>query len=395
VNILMFDYEYPPIGGGGGIVHQLLAEELAQRHHVSLVTSAFQDLPRYEIQRGVEIHRVPVVGRTDRATASMVSMLTYPPSAFLKGRQLLRNRQFDVINGHFVVPTCPASVPLARSHRIPHVTSVHGGDIYDPSKRFSPHRLPLVRSVVRGLLRHSTTVVAQSTNTEDNARRYYGFAGRISIIPLGIRKKPSVPAASREELGLPADTVLAVTVGRLIPRKRLAHMLHALADPGCVDVTLVIIGEGPEQHSLAALARDLGISDRIRFVGRVDDTQKWQILQVADTYLATTMHEGFGLVFLEAMAAGLPVITYDHGGHVDFLEDGATGYMVPEGDSAALAQTVARAVSDLPGLQVMGRRNQDRAVDFEIGRCAEAYEALFESLVAPESARARATPREA
>lgn len=385
VNILMFDYEYPPIGGGGGIVHQLLAEELAQRHQVSLVTSAFQDLPRYEMKSGVEIHRVPIVGRNDRATASMVSMLTYPPSAFLKGRRLLRTKQFDVINGHFVVPTCPASVALARSHGIPHVTSVHGGDIYDPSKRFSPHRLPVVRSVVRGLLRHSTVVVAQSTNTEDNARRYYRFDGPISIIPLGIRKKPSVPAASREELGLPTDTVLAVTVGRLIARKRIAHMLHALADPGCHSVTLVIIGEGPEQHPLAALARSLGISDRIHFAGRVDDTRKWQILHAADTYLATTMHEGFGLVFLEAMAAGLPVITYDHGGHVDFLEDGTTGYLVPEGDYTALAGTVARAVADLPTMRAMGRSNMDRATDFEIGRCADAYEALFESLVANRS----------
>ncbi|HET7563627.1 MAG TPA: glycosyltransferase family 4 protein, partial [Gemmatimonadaceae bacterium] len=204
MNILMCNYEYPPLGGGGGVVHELIAEELAQRHRVCVITSAYRDLPSHEVRNGVEIHRVPVLGRSETSVASLVSMLSYPAPATMQALRLLGRERFDVMNGHFAVPTGPASLAAAKRARIPHVISLHGGDIYDPSKRFSPHRVAGARWAVRTVLRHSDAVVAQSRNTSENARRYYGFTGPIEIIPLGIRPM-DVPLATRAELGLPED----------------------------------------------------------------------------------------------------------------------------------------------------------------------------------------------
>jgi glycosyltransferase involved in cell wall biosynthesis len=374
----MLNYEYPPLGGGGGVTHALVAEELAARHRVCVITSAFEDLPPHEIRDGVEIHRVKVWNRSDRSVASLRSLVTFPPAALALGVRLLDRQRFDILNAHFAVPTGPASVPLARMARIPHVISLHGGDIYDPSKRLSPHRVPSVRRVVTWVLRHSDAVVAQSNNTRNNAYRYTGYRGPVELIPLGIRK-PDVAPATRAALRLP-EGFMAVTVGRLVTRKGVHHLLEALARPECEGVHLVVVGAGPELEPLRALADRLGVGPRVVFTGWVDETHKWQILQCADAYVSCTMHEGFGLVYLEAMAAGLPVITSDHGGQVDFLRDGENGYLVPPSDEAAIARAIGRLKADPETERRIRANNLRDAEKHRSDRCAGAYEALFEKL---------------
>ena len=380
MKILGFNYEYPPLGGGGGIVHSLIAEELARRHEVTVITSAYGDLPSTEIRNGVEIHRVPVLARSDAAVASLVSMLCYPPAAWHRAARLLRRQRFDVVNGHFAVPTGPGSLLAAKTARVPHVLSLHGGDIFDPSKRLSPHRVPGLRSVVTSMLRRSDAVVAQSTNTRDNAYRYYPYTGPIEIIPLGIRQ-PMYEPAPRSRLGLPSKGFVLVTIGRLIKRKSIDRLLTVLARPECRPVCLVVVGDGPQLHPLQSMARQLGIADRVQFAGQVTEQHKWQLLSAADVYVSTTMHEGFGLVYLEAMAAGKPVITYDHGGQTDFLIDGETGWLVSSGDADALAGAIAEAARNPEAVDRIGNANRQRAPQHRIERCAQQYEALFERVL--------------
>lgn len=380
MNILTFNYEYPPLGGGGGVVHALVAEELAKRHRVSVITSAYADLPRSEVREGVVIHRVPIVGRNDRSAASLRSLLSYPLTARIKAAQLMRSESFDLINSHFAVPTGPGSLPAAKRARIPHVLSLHGGDIYDPSKKLSPHRLPGVRSAVDWVLRNSDAVVAQSSNTRENTYRYYKYRGPIEVIPLGIRQ-PTFPRATRAQLGLPSDRFVTVTVGRLVKRKGIDQLLEALTYPDCSDVALVVVGDGPERQPLTELSHQLGLGERVTFAGRVEEIRKWQILDCADAYVSATLHEGFGLVYLEAMAAGLPVVTFDHGGQVDFLLDGETGYLVPAGDKIGLASAIARVAARPDEAARMGATNLSRAPRHNIETCARDYEALFQRFI--------------
>lgn len=388
MRILMYDYEYPPLGGGGGVSHHFLAAELAREHEVVVVTSAFERLPRREVVDGVEVHRVPVLGRAEAAVASLSSMLAFPPSAWAHAARALRGRRFDVVNSHFVVPTGPGSLPVARRLGIPHVQTIHGGDIFDPSKRLSPHRLPLVRSLVGRILRASDAVVAQSTDTRDNARELYVPELDVHIIPLAIRV-PRVAPATRAELGLPPDAFLAVTVGRLLRRKALDRLLAALAQPDCGQAHLVIVGEGPEGPGLEALTAELGLGARVHFAGWVEEARKWQILAAADAYVSSTMHEGYGLVFLEAMAMGLPLVTPDRGGHLDFLEDGVTGFIVPNGDAPALAGAIARLLRDPEIRARMGHTNRERSHESRLEVMAARYADLFGATIEARRARGR------
>ncbi|MCA9912978.1 MAG: glycosyltransferase, partial [Anaerolineae bacterium] len=173
MRILFTNYEYPPLGGGGGVVNAWLAEELAKKHDVTVLTSQAPDIPFERIEKGVRVLRVPVLGRDQKAVASMTSMASYIPNGIREGRKLLRREKFDIINTHFVVPTGPVGDALSHFAHIPNVLSLHGGDVYDPSKFTSPHRHMPLRMSVRWLLNRADVVVGQSKNTINNMRVFY------------------------------------------------------------------------------------------------------------------------------------------------------------------------------------------------------------------------------
>lgn len=390
MRILFCNYEYPPLGGGGGVINALLAEELAKRHEVAVLTSQGMGLKRDEDRNGVRVLRVPVFFRNQISAANIPSMLAYLPMGINRGRKLLGQSQFDVINTHFVLPTGPVGDILARYSGLPHILSVHGGDLYDPSKWTSPHRHWLLRAWVRRLLLRADCVVGQSRNTLDNVVRYYDRTIETVRIPLGIRR-PHFEPASRHEHGFEEGDVLFATVGRLVARKatdQLIKLIGALRGKP----HLLIMGTGPQEPVLRKLAVEHGVQDRVHFLGFVDEADKFRILQMCDAFVSTSQHEGFGLVFLEAMASGLPVVCYDHGGQTDFLESGVTGYMLPLNDMSAVAAACQELLDHPERRKVMGAENRLRVESLYIDNCAAQYEELFRSAIDASRKTGHANP---
>ena len=380
MRILICNYEYPPLGGGGGVATADIAEQLARCHDVTVLTSSGLGLSDRELVNGVDVIRLPVVGRRKRATASMMSMLSYVPLAVREGARLTKHQAFDIVNTHFAVPTGPAGRRIAHKAGIPNVLTVHGGDLYDPSKFFSPHRHAILRRTVRRQIIDADAVVAQSENTADNVRRYYSREADVQIIPLGI--KPPPPATvSRSDFGLPENAMVMVTVGRLVARKGLDRLIEAVRRAGDPRLHLVVVGSGPLAGGLADLARRSQVASQVHFPGYVSEKDKYGLLRTADFYVSSSLHEGFGLVFLEAMACGLPVVCYDHGGQTDFLEDGRTGFLIKAGHLDALVSACRNLADDAGARQTMGMTNLERVKPYFIEECARRYEALFESLV--------------
>jgi glycosyltransferase involved in cell wall biosynthesis len=390
MKILMLNYEYPPLGGGGGVIHQHIAEELASRHDVTVLTSRAKMLPPFEVVGGVNVHRVAVIGRDSQATASLVSMLSYFPASFYAGQKLINEIKPDLINSHFAIPTGPSAVLLGRRNRIPHVLSIHGGDIYDPSKRLSPHHTPGLHQTVRWALRQADRVAAQSKNTADNARRIYGYEKEITIIPHGL-KEPVLPPFSRSELGLSNDQIALVTVGRLIARKANHHLIEILSRINNPKLVLVLLGEGPARTSLMELAKRLRVENRVIMPGFVSEERKYQYLQAADIFVSTTSHEGFGLMYVEGMFCRLPIITYAHGGQADFLEDGKTGFLVRLNDQETFRQRLEWLIQDPQLRKTMGEYNLELSRKFTVRHCALQYEQLFEEMISPKTS-SPATP---
>lgn len=376
MKILFCNYEYPPIGGGGGVINAALAEELAQRHEVTVLTSRGLGLPPEEVSNRVRIIRVPVLFRRRQAAANLPSLLAFIPSAIKAGRALLQRESFDVINTHFALPSGPVGQFLSNYASIPNVLSVHGGDLYDPSKWMSPHKHYILRAWIRHLLVRADYVVGQSNNTLENMRRYYSADVRTALIPLGI-SRPSVVTGAREDYGLPADATILVTIGRLVARKAVDQLVDSMAILKSSGASLIVIGSGPEEEALKDKIVSLGLENCVHLLGQVNEVDKVKLLGLSDIYVSTSQHEGFGLVFLEAMAQGLPIVCYDFGGQTDFLDDGLTGGVIELNNIDNFVRATVELIEGSERRCAIGKENIKRVEDFYIDTCAARYEQVF------------------
>ncbi len=380
MRILFCNFEYPPLGGGGGVVNALLAGEIAKHHKVTVLTSNGGNLPWKEYENGVEIVRVPVFFRNQESVSNVLSLLAFIPMGIQVGKNLLRRNRYDIINTHFVLPTGPVGDALSRFAGIPNVLTLHGGDLYDPSKFTSPHRHPLLRAWIRRLLKRADIVVGQSKNTLENMQRFYAPEIQAVRIPLGIQR-PHVARASRGDYGFRENEFLMATVGRLVPRKAITQLISMMDTLKDQTVRLLIIGTGPEENILRSESRKRRLEDRIYFMGQVEEREKIAILQMCDIYVSTSQHEGFGLVFLEAMACGLPIMCYDCGGQTDFLQDQENGYLVLLNNLDVFAKRCELLIGNAVLRKRIGENNRRCVEEYYIDRCALSYETTFDKVL--------------
>ncbi len=352
-----------------------MARSLAASHEVTVLTSQGRGLAREEIDHDVRVIRVPVLFRGRRAVANFPSMAAYLPAALWRGLRFKRG-SFDVVNTHFVLPTGPVGSILSQTLAVPNVLSVHGGDMYDPCKRSSPHRHRLLRASVSHLLRGADAVVAQSRDTARNVREIYGVERAVDLIPLGIERPERGAVPARSTFQISEDAFVLMTTGRVVARKATEQLVQTLvAVAGSV---LLVVGEGPEASNVMRKAEAAGVAGRLRMLGYVSEAVKNQAYQIADVFVSTSQHEGFGLVFLEAMAFGLPIVCYDRGGQTDFLSTATSGYVVPLNDLKAFNAAV-QALRDSPAARAAMRRNNlSKIENYYIDHCSQQYAVLFE-----------------
>jgi glycosyltransferase involved in cell wall biosynthesis len=381
MKILFCNYEYPPLGGGGGIVMAALAKQLARRHEVTVLTSRAGGLPADNLEGGIRVVRVPVFFRRELAVANFPSMLAYLPTGLVRGLQLGGRGAFDIVNTHFVVPTGPLGHALAKWYRVPNVLSVHGGDLFDPSKRSSPHLHAPLRVAVRSMLRGADAVIGQSRDTIRHVADLYGVQRDVGMIPLGIERPTSIADSSRNAFGVPEDAFVLVTIGRLVARKATAQLVDALAVSALPNAHLLIVGDGPDRDAIERRAAERGVANRVHMLGQATEAEKHAALACADAFVSTSQHEGFGLVFLEAMAFGLPVLCYDRGGQVDFLKSNETGFVAPLNDEVAFVRALRSLHDDREARVRYGQHNLQLVENYFIDSCARRYEEVFEEAV--------------
>ena len=293
--------------------------------------------------------------------------------AFVEGVDAFRRTagvEYALVHGHYWLSGL-VGLELRRRWGVPHVQMFHTlGAIKNAVSRDPVDREPeeRLRAEARVAAAADRIVVANAVERADLCWHYRADVARVRVIPCGVDLdlfRPSDAARARARLGLEAERVL-LFVGRLTPIKGLETLLRALAVAksnglGGTRVRLVIVGGDKDSHGthgaqLRRLARDLGVGAWVDFRGSLPQDVLPDYYAAADLCLMPSLHESFGMVALEAMACGVPVIGSRVGGLSATIQDGLTGLLVPEGDAEGLAHAMAGLVLDEARRRELGRR---------------------------------------
>jgi glycosyltransferase involved in cell wall biosynthesis len=249
---------------------------------------------------------------------------------------------------------------------------------------FSPRRERVYRLVERSLAHVTDTLIAVSAEVRDDLVGF-GVAPRAKfvVVPYGfdldarIDSSSATRAAKRGEAAL-GETFAIGWAGRLTAIKRPHDLVRVLAQ--VPNATLVLAGDGELRKEVESLARDLAVSDRVKFLGYISDMGSWYA--AFDAFLLTSANEGAPVVAIEALAAGVPVVATAAGGTRTVVDDGETGFLAPVGDVGALAAHLQRLRDDDALRTRMGvegaRRMRER---FSVARMVDDVQRVYERIL--------------
>jgi phosphatidylinositol alpha-1,6-mannosyltransferase len=287
---------------------------------------------------------------------------------------------------------------------VPYGILVHGGDLLGLQHKI--HQSRVKRSTAKSLLSSAAVIIANSKWTRDLCHVVLGelglddHEGRVRIVPLGTDPalfRPAVATdAIRGRYGLDRGLWL-LTVARLVPHKGVDVTLQALAGlaQDHPDLRYAVVGRGDHQPALEALARELGVKDRVRFLTEVTDADLPAIYNAADLYVGVSRQagidvEGFGISLLEASASGLAVVAGRSGGIPDAVQDGETGVLVDSENPRAVAAGISALLADPARRTRLGEQGRRAVVErYNWDRVVADFMAIAGEFTAPGAAPAR------
>lgn len=291
-----------------------------------------------------------------------VTIISRPPNVSRLGfniriRKTLRSMQADAIVGFDL-----DGVFAPRGPR--HIAAIKGVIADEAKHEHGVTRIVLAMEALleRRHVRRANRVITSSAYSAGRIAKYYGVdRDKIAVVPELIDLdawQRALSEAPREE-GPPR----ILTVAHLYPRKGLDTLLRAFANLS-TNVTLRIVGTGPERTRLEHLAQTLNLTDRVRFLGHLPFAALVAEYRNATLFALPTEQEGFGIVFLEAMASGLPIVATRVAAVPEVVSDGVTGLLVDPGDEATLAQAIKTLLADADLRSRFGSEGHTQALRF-------------------------------
>jgi L-malate glycosyltransferase len=370
-----------PTFGGSGLVATEIGLAMAERgHRVHFIA---RDLPvrLHGMTRKVIFHEV-----TESDYPALSHSGTYPLALASKMIEVASYEHLDILHVHYAVPHATAAwmareVLGDKAPRI--VTTLHGTDTTLVGT--DPTYLPITRfSILR-----SDAVTTPSAFLRRATWEGFGIPETfpIDVIPNFVDTERYWPARDRAHLrqlfpGLEQDEPVLIHVSNFRPVKRIGDVVSVFAAvQGKRPSRLVMIGDGPERSPAERRVRELGLEDRVAFLGKQESFV--EILAATDVFLLPSEQESFGLAALEALSCGIPVVASNIGGIPEQVEHGKTGYLAPVGDVEAMAGHVLELVREPERWRGFSHRARENVLArFQLGPAIDRYEALYRRLLA-------------
>lgn len=311
-----------------------------------------------------------------------------PVSPFVD--QLLPSLKLDVIHTHHPILLGQTAARKADEMNLPLVFTFH------TQYREYTHYFPIPQESIQVFLKEAVEtwlkefmskcqhIVIPSESMREILTRDYGLDNRYTVIPTGIDLKPYAAAEGAPLRARHAwqDDKVMVSIGRLAQEKNWSTLLRAVAKSYQThpELRLVLIGDGPQKEMLETLARELGIAERVMFTGELEFSDVTAYLKAADLFGFASVTETQGLVTMEAMAAGLPVVAVDASGTRDIVDDGQQGFLVRD-DADALAASIDRLLDSPTMMRSFKDQALEKAKVFDVQNRAKELLNVYEQAI--------------
>lgn len=369
-----------PTYGGSGVVATELGKALAERGHQVHFISYKQPARLDFFTNNLFYHEVYV---------NSYPLFEYPPyETTLTGRlvDVIKYEKLDVLHVHYAIPHASAAVfakqiLAAEGIHIPIICTLHGTDITLVGKDAS------ITPVVTYSLNMSDAITSVSESLKADTYKLFKVTKDIQVIPNFIDfDRFSKKAREHFRMAISSQgEKLLVHTSNFRKVKRVDDVVRAFAIiTKQVSSKLLLVGDGPERQHIEMLCREMGLVDKIIFLGKQDPVE--EILSVCDLFMMPSETESFGLAALEAMACEVPVISSNAGGIPELNVDGVTGYLCNVGDYETMAQRAISILSDENKLLEFKRNAKKRALEFHINNIVPQYEKVYEQVTGFSSA---------
>jgi len=351
MKILMLTWEYPPriVGGIARVVHDLSKRLIKDGHEVTVVTYKEGNVPYYENDKGVKVYRVDNYMINPNNFIDWVLQLNF--NLVAKANEIIsKEGKFDVIHAHDWLVASSAKT-LKNSYNIPIVSTIHATEsgrnsgIHDEVQRY-------INDTEWMLTYESTEVVVNSNYMKNELQRLFGLPfEKISVVPNGINLTNYSGIERdydfRRQYAMDNEKIILFS-GRLVYEKGVQYLISAM--PKIIehyhDSKLVIVGKGGMIDELRQEVNYLGIRDKVYFTGYLEHKKLCKMYKCADISVFPSTYEPFGIVALEAMLAGVPVVVSDVGGLNEIVDHGINGMKSYAGNPNSIADSVLALLYD-------------------------------------------------
>ena len=351
MKILMLTWEYPPriVGGIARVVHDLSKRLIKDGHDVTVVTYKEGNVPYFENDKGVKVHRVDNYNINPNNFIDWIMQLNF--NLIAKANEIIaKEGEFDVIHAHDWLVAYAAKT-LKNSYNTPIVATIHATEagrnsgIHNETQRY-------INDTEWLLTYEASEVIVNSNYMKNEIQRLFGLPfEKINVVPNGVNLTNYNGIEKdydfRRKYASDNEKII-LYVGRLVYEKGVQHLIGAM--PKVLehyhDAKLVIAGKGGMLDELKAEVKHLGIEDKVYFTGYMNSKEVAKMYKCADMAVFPSTYEPFGIVALEAMLAGIPTVVSDVGGLNEIVEHGVNGMKAYAGNSNSIADSVLQLLYD-------------------------------------------------
>lgn len=357
MNILVISHMYPSVADSmsGIFVHQQVKQLISEGHRVKVVSpkpfapfplkylsskwKGYSLIPDRDVIEGVEVFypRNIEIPRGIMFSSSGMRMFVGIKKTLDK---IHDNFEFDIIHAHVALPDGCAGMLAARKYKVPLIVTIHGQDM-----QYTIHENNKSREIIKNVINYSSKTIMVSKKLKGIALRELAVPeNKVEVIGNGIdvgnlRDKVNVGNSYVEGYN---GKMVILSASNLISLKGIDFNIKAVKELSdkFKDLVYLIIGDGPERRNLETLACDLGISDKVEFLGQLPHEEVMNYMAICDIFSMPSWNEGFGMAYIEAMSCGKPIIACEGQGIQDVVTNGINGMLVKPKDVDSLVKAM-------------------------------------------------------